>query len=494
MLETVDLGQKIPGDEYKLRIAPLISQIGALQRQARDAGVPVVIVVDGWYASGKGLLLNFLNQSLDPRGARLYSAEDIAFSKKQRPFLWPFWTNTPAKGQIVVYDASWYQHLIARAAKNRRSDGDIAVIYRDILRFEQALADDGCVMIKLFLHIDRKEQKNRLKTIEHEDYQAWRISKKAWKQNRRYEEYRTLYEQMLAESNLATAPWTVIPANDKHQTRLLVAETLVKALAARLQNFPPAGAAEGETPVPTAPDCGPRPLATPALVDQADTVYHKLLEDHQQQLRVLQFEAHRRGVATVIVFEGWDAAGKGGAIHRLCHGLDPRGYHVVPVAAPTEGELQHHYLWRFWREFPADGDLVVFDRSWYGRVLVERVEHLATQRQWKRAYSEINAMEEHLAAHGVLLLKFWLDITPEVQLERFQERETDPEKIWKITAEDWRNRAKRNEYEPAVADMLKQTHFPHAPWHVIDATRKQNTRLTVLQTVIQALQTRCDNP
>jgi AMP-polyphosphate phosphotransferase len=489
LLETIDLTQSLSHSEYEELMPAKAKQLGALQRQAHEAGLPIVVVLEGWHASGKGVILNFLNQALDPRGFELYSVDEPSSAEKQRPFLWPFWTHTPAKGQIAVFDSTWYRRIVAKAAKGKVSAGELRDLYRDVLRFEQALTDDGVVILKVFLHISEKEQKQRLKSLEHEDYEAWRVTKKAWKQNSRYDHYLRIYETMLTGSNSTATPWTVVAAHDKHLVRAEVADAMIKAISSKLATAAPAAAAV-ETPILTAVS-NRRGRPVPAVADQDEANYHSELSASQQRLRALQFDAYRLGIPTLIVFEGWDAAGKGGTIHRLCHQMDPRGYRVVPVAAPDGSEKQHHYLWRFWREFPADGELVVFDRSWYGRVLVERVENFASRREWERAYGEINAMEQHLAGHGTLILKFWLDITPEEQLARFRQRETDPDKRWKITEEDWRNRSKREVYEPAVADMLGRTHQPNAPWYIIDANQKQSGRLTVLTTVIQALENRC---
>ncbi|MDR3591101.1 MAG: polyphosphate:AMP phosphotransferase [Negativicutes bacterium] len=490
MLETIDLTGNLAHPEYEKLMLPKVKQLGALQRQAHEAGCGIAVIIEGWHASGKGIILNFFNQTLDPRGFRIYTDDELSIAEKERPYLWPFWTNTPAKGQIVVFDSTWYRRIVTKTAKGKVSASELRDLYRDVLRFEQALTDDGFVVIKLFLHISEKEQKQRLKALEHEDYEAWRVTKKAWKQNSRYDHFLRIYETLLTGSHTAAAPWTIIPAHDKHLARVEVADAMIKAISAILDPPEPGDDAAAESPLLTAVS-GRRASPVPTVAEQEEADYHRELAAQQQKLRALQFDTYRLGIPIIIAFEGWDAAGKGGTIHRLCHQLDPRGYRVVPVSAPNDSEKQHHYLWRFWREFPADGEMVIFDRSWYGRVLVERVEDFATRREWERAYGEISAMEQHLAGHGAIILKFWLDITPEEQLKRFRERETDPDKRWKITEEDWRNRAKRDAYEPAVADMLVRTHHSYAPWHIIDANQKQSARLTVLSTVIQALEARC---
>jgi polyphosphate kinase 2 (PPK2 family) len=188
-----------------------------------------------------------------------------------------------------------------------------------------------------------------------------------------------------------------------------------------------------------------------------------------------------------VLFEGWDASGKGGAIKRLVDPLDPRHVRVASIAAPTPDELRHHWLARFWPLLPGNGGMAVLDRSWYGRVLVERVEGFASKRAWKRAYDEINAFEQMLHEEHLVLMKFWLHISDAEQLKRFEARRDDPLKAWKLTDEDWRNRAKRAEYEAAVDDMLERTSTPHAPWTVVEAESKRHARVKVAETVADRL-------
>jgi polyphosphate kinase 2 (PPK2 family) len=216
--------------------------------------------------------------------------------------------------------------------------------------------------------------------------------------------------------------------------------------------------------------------------------YQKSLKKLQTNLNGLSREARREGVSTVLVFEGWDAAGKGGIVRRLTAAIDASLYRIIPVAAPTEEERAHQYLWRFWRHLPRAGQFTIFDRSWYGRVLVERVEGFATEAEWRRAYAEINDFEEQLSEHGIVLLKFWLHIDKDEQLRRFQAREETPFKKYKITEEDYRNREKRNEYELAANDMIERTSTENARWHLIAANDKRSARVNVIRTVCHALE------
>jgi PPK2 family polyphosphate:nucleotide phosphotransferase len=216
--------------------------------------------------------------------------------------------------------------------------------------------------------------------------------------------------------------------------------------------------------------------------------YEEKLKTYQLKLLRLQRKLYEKQVPLILVFEGWDAAGKGGVIKRLTETLDPRGFNVHPIGAPTETEKKHHYLWRFWQRIPQRGAIAVFDRSWYGRVLVERVEKFAEPEEWGRAYEEINQFEKMLVDDGYHILKFWLHISKEEQLKRFKEREQNPLKRWKLTEEDWRNREKWDKYEKAVEEMVQKTSTSHAPWHLIEAENKKYARVKVLKTIVEAFE------
>ena len=215
--------------------------------------------------------------------------------------------------------------------------------------------------------------------------------------------------------------------------------------------------------------------------------YKAEIEDLELKLAALQREAKDLGIPVIIVFEGWDAAGKGSCIRRVTGAIDPRLYHLIQFAAPTDEERAHHYLWRFWRQLERDGRCTFFDRSWYGRVLVERVEKFATEEEWQRAYSEINQFEEQLVEHGCIVLKFWLHISKEEQLQRFKARQEEPHKQHKITDDDWRNREKWHDYELAVDQMVSHTSTRHAPWTLISANDKPHARIQALKTFCKAM-------
>jgi AMP-polyphosphate phosphotransferase len=320
------------------------------------------------------------------------------------------------------------------------------------------------------------------------------VTKEDLRQNEKYSEYLAAIEDMLTQTDADYSPWTVVEAHDRRFATLKIFNTVINSLERAVTSI--------ELKTETAP-APPKEPVTSALnfkttaLDHLDLSksltseeYAARLKKAQTTLRELEHEIYLRRVPVVIAYEGWDAAGKGGNIRRLTENLDPRGYEVVPVAAPNDIEKAHHYLWRFWAQMPKAGHITIFDRTWYGRVLVERVEGFCTEAQWRRAYREINGMEQHLANFGAVILKFWLHIDPEEQLRRFREREGIPHKQWKITEEDWRNREKIDQYREAVEEMLYRTGTPYAPWTIVESNCKRHARVKVLETVCKAIRKR----
>lgn len=486
LLEQVDLSQKVPKADYKARMEEIEIYMGQLQRLARENGVPITIVFEGWGAAGKGRLINELLLALDPRGVNVYSTvvtqnDEVAL----RPFLWRFWTKIPAKGRIVIYDRSWYSRFLVEKIDPMMGKLPLDRAYDEVNSFERQLIDDGHLIIKFFLHISKKEQKNRFDRLKNNPMTAWRVTDTDWKKHRRYDTYYEMTEEMIARTNSAYAPWQVIPTQNWRFAALSVFETVLDRVSKKL-------AAVKNPPKTPAIALASAPHS---ILDSCDLTreltreeYNRQRKMYQQRLWELEHEIYLRRLSVVIAYEGWDAAGKGGNIKRLVRKMDPRGYEVIPVAAPNDVEKERHYLWRFWSKMPKAGHLAIFDRSWYGRVLVERVEGFATENEWKRAYREINEMEEQLANCGVFLFKFWLEIGHDKQLERFKDREGIPTKKWKITEEDWRNRKKWDCYRAAVEDMLYHTSTAHAPWTVVASNCKLYARIKTLKTVVRELE------
>ena len=501
MLEKIDLSRKAEKEVYRQAKETYGPRLGLAQRRLKEAGIPVLILFDGMDAAGKGTQINRLIQFLDPRGFDVYASSRVTEDEAMRPFLWRFWTLTPENGRIAVFDRSWYRKVREDRFEGRTAKKELAEAFRDICSFEKQLTDSKAVIIKLFLYISREEQKKRFKKLEESGETAWRVTKEDWKRNEDYDRYLKINEEMLERTDTEYAPWTIIEATDKSYGAMkilkTVTETLEDALAKtaeeeRLKE-------EKKKAAETLLKAGENPAENSRYqngvlsgIDLSKTMpretYKKEIDRLQKKLELLHSELYRLRIPVVLGFEGWDAGGKGGAIRRLTSHLDPRGYQVCPTAAPNDIEKKHHYLWRFWNRMPKAGHIAIFDRTWYGRVMVERIEGFCREEEWRRAYQEINEMESHLVNAGAVVLKFWLQIDKDEQKRRFEERMRIPEKQWKITDEDWRNQEKWDQYELAVNEMLVRTSTTYAPWIVVEGNCKYYARVKVLRTVVEALE------
>ncbi len=491
MLENLDLTKKLGKSEYKKAMDELEIQAGKLQREARELGIPVILLFEGWDAAGKGTLINRLSLSLDSRGFVVYPINPPNEEERFRPFLWRFWTKIPLRGRMTILDRSWcgrvLEDRIDKAVKSRIWQK----AYDEILSFERQLSNDGYLIMKFFLHISKKEQKRRFNNLRENPATGWRVTEKDLRHHKQYDEYSTAYEDMLTKTHTEGAPWTIIEAHDRRYASVKFFKTFCSLLSRRIQELRSADNHMPSSPsIP--PELAPPPVSILDNVDLTKTLereeYNSLLKPLQEKIRELEHEMYIRRIPVVIVYQGWDAGGKGGNIRRMVQNMDPRGYEVVSIAAPNEIEKQHHYLWRFWNKFPKAGHFAIFDRSWYGRVMVERIEGYCTETEWKRAYFEINEMEEQWTNFGTVIFKFWLHISPEEQLHRFKRRESIEHKQWKINEEDYRNRKKRDLYKEAVDEMLYRTSTSYAPWTIIEANSKLYARTKALQTVVRTLE------
>jgi polyphosphate:AMP phosphotransferase len=493
MLRQIDLSKKIGKAEYKKAMSELEVKLGELQRRARRLRIPVVIVFEGWDAAGKGTLINKLLLAMDPRGFSVYPTNPPNEEERLRPFLWRFWTRTPPRGKIAIFDRSWYGRVVVERVDKIVPKMVWSKAYDEIVSFERQLADDGNVIVKFFLHMSPKEQKKRFKKLEANRATAWKVTKEDWKHHKQYDKYLRAVEDAVAKTDTEFAPWTVVEAHDWRFATVKVFATVCQAVDS--------ACAEIERPPDTQAAAATSRLrlraVSSSILDRIDLSvsltrrqYLDSLKEYQHRMRDLEHEVYLKRLPVIIVYEGWDAAGKGGNIKRLVQGMDPRGYEVIPIAAPNDIEKAHSYLWRFWMHIPKAGHIAIFDRSWYGRTLVEKVEGFCSRDEWKRAFREINEMEEHLVNFGAVLVKFWLHISRREQLSRFNARRRDPHKQWKITDEDWRNRSKWNSYKLAVDEMLYRTGTPAAPWTVVEANCKWYARVKALKTVIAAVEKR----
>ena len=493
MLDKIDLSKKVDKKTYDEKRDELETKLGALQRECKAAGIPVIIVFEGMGAAGKGVQINSLIQALDPRGFDVYACNRASEEEQMRPFLWRFWTKTPAKGRIAIFDRSWYRIVQVDRFDGLTKKEDLPAAYQDILSFEKQLADDGNVIIKFFLYIDQKEQKKRFDHLLASKETAWRVTEEDLKRNQEFNRYLKMNEEMLENTDTDYGPWTIIESVDRRYAALKIMATVYERMKNELDRRKAAQKAEKRA-VSAPSESSLYQNGVLSGIDLSKklsrTEYKKQLKRLQERLEELHSELYRLRIPVVIGFEGWDAGGKGGAIRRLTSRLDPRGYRVNPTASPNDIEKVHHYLWRFWNNVPKAGHIAIFDRTWYGRVMVERIEGFCTEAEWKRAYQEINEMESHMANAGTVILKFWMHIDKDEQERRFKERQENPDKQWKITDEDWRNRAKWDQYEEAVNEMLVRTSTTYAPWIVVEGNDKYYARVKVVQSVVDALEKR----
>ena len=490
MLEQVDLSQTLDKPQYEKELAPLWNRLIHVQHQIRQAGIPVLIIFEGWEASGKGRMISRLVECLDPRWVQTYLITEPLPEEQLRPFLWRFWIKAPEKGHIAFFDQSWYRTVLVDRFLKRIRKKDIPQAFREIIQYERHLCDSGAVLIKFFLHISEKEQQKRLKKILKDPTEAWQVNKEDQKLTRNYSGLERCIEEMLQSASPHFSSWTIVEAKCPRFATVKVFKTVLHALELSLRAAKSQARRKSRyitlerNPKPTILD----------RVDLSKTLsredYNHLLPRLQVRARELEFELFHRRIPLVVVYEGWDAAGKGGNIRKITEKLDPRGYKVTSIAAPNQSELNHHFLWRFWNPLQKAGHISIFDRSWYGRVLVERVEGFCSREEWWRAYQEINEFEEQLWSFGTIITKFWIHISPEEQLRRFKERQRLSHKRWKITDEDWRNRDKWPQYEDAVIDMLQKTSTTYAPWVILEGNCKLHARVQALRVIIERIEER----
>lgn len=488
--------KNITSDE-KVKLDELQKKLAVYQQNLKKNKIPVIIILEGWGASGKGNVISGIIKELDPRGFKVYTTGEANEEEKKFPLMRRFWTKIPLYGNISIFDRSWYRDVSISLVEEGLSEKEVKHRIRDISVMEKMLTDDGYLIIKIFLNITKKEQKKRFTALEQNKSTEWRVTSDDWRHHRMFDAYKSAFQNMIKNTNTENAPWLVIDANNSRNTIFKAVSELCKILKNKLDETKNSTEnseenKSAEIVIRTGEDIKKNPISQLNETDLSPAAENSLYKERLKKLQRRLFELHNeiylRRRPLIIVFEGWDAAGKGGAIKRLVGGLDPRGYEVIPISAPKSEELNRHYLWRFWSSLPKNGHIAIFDRSWYGRVMVERIEGFCTEHQWKRAFEEINYFERELYDRGTIQLKLWLHISPDEQLRRFNERLENPEKNWKITEEDWRNREKWPQYENAVNDMLKYTNTDYSPWVIIPGNDKKYARLNVLETVISQIE------
>jgi polyphosphate:AMP phosphotransferase len=487
MLKAAELGHTLSKDQYDSLLPGLRAALLDAQARLRNAGFATVVLINGPDAAGKSEAVNALHEWFDARFLASESYADPTEEELQRPPSWRYWMWLPPAGRIALFSGNWYTKPILDRVYDELDDLELVERTRAINGFERTLADGGTLFVKLWFHVSKRVQHKRLKALESKKTTRYRVTKDDWRNHRHYDEFVEVTEQVLNQTSTGHAPWHVIDGEDERYRNVTAARLILEAIESRL--------AQIEASVPRTPARLPNIDDPRTLLDKLDLAqalskhdYESRVAHAQARLNPLARKLQKRERSAILVFEGPDAAGKGGAIRRITWALDARSYRLIPIAAPTDEERAHHYLWRFWRHMPRQGKLTIFDRSWYGRVLVERVEGFASEVEWQRAYQEINDFERELTSSGIILLKYWLHISSEEQLRRFDERKTNPAKRYKITAEDYRNREQANQYEAAAADMIARCSPPNAPFTLVEANDKRFARVKVLEALCERLE------
>lgn len=488
MLKDWNREQKPSGEEIAQRLEAAQNAFFAKQMAIKEKKLPVIVLLEGWGAAGKGSVLGKVIKNLDPRFFRVEAMKKPTKEEKRKPFLYRHFVRIPEQGKFVFFDGGWMDEVTGAYLHGKLKSDAYKERIQSVRQFERQLTDNGYLVMKFFFHIEKKEQKKRLSVLMKNESTSWRVAKEDIWQNEHYDTCMEVYDRYLFDTDLPTAPWYRIDSTDKKWAQLQMLEILNKGIDVALSNQKQAAPILQNTfPLRKTPKLSEISLSDKTMTEEE---YRKELKSCQKRLSELHNEIYKRKIPVVIAYEGWDAAGKGGNIKRIASALDPRGYEVHPIASPEPHEKARHYLWRFYKRLPKDGHIAIFDRTWYGRVMVERLEGFCSENDWQRAYNEMNEFEKELADWGAIVIKFWVQIDKDTQLERFTLRQNTPEKQWKITEEDWRNREKWDLYEEAVDEMLQKTNTTFAPWYVLESNDKRYARIKALKTIIHEIEQR----
>lgn len=487
MLKNWARPEKPEGEELKQRLKAAEEKLSQQQMKLKEKRLPVLVLIEGWGAAGKGSAIGQIIKNIDPRFFKVFSMPSTPTEEeRRRPFLYRFFEKIPEAGKFTFLDSGWMDQIMKERLDGKLDDKAYAQRVDSVKRFERGLTDNGYLVLKFFFHISKKEQESRIEALISEKDTAWRVSEGDLWQNRHYDKCLEAFDRYLDDTNTPSAPWYIVNSKSKKFAELQVMETLCMGIETALHNESLAvPLLQNAFPLIKMPKLRDVPLEGKTLDEEE---YKKELKELQAKLGQLHNRLYRKRVPVIIAYEGWDAAGKGGNIKRLTGALDPRGFEVHPIASPEPHEKARHYLWRFWTRLPKDGHIAIFDRTWYGRVMVERLEGFCSENDWQRAYYEMNEFEQELHNWGAVILKFWVQIDKDTQLARFTERQNTPSKQWKITDEDWRNREKWDLYEQAVDEMLQKTSTTYAPWHILESVDKKYARIKALYIVIDALE------
>lgn len=500
---------KMKKRDFDARLPVLRAELLEAQNSLRQADFPVIVLFAGVDGAGKSEVVNLLNEWMDPRWLINRAYDRPTDSETERPVFRRYWQDVPPRGRIGLFLSAWYSQVLLGSVAQRVSPDDFQKHVDKIRRFERTQATDGALILKFWMHLNKRHQRKQLERLEADPATAWRVTHTDWAHWAMYNRFVQAGDQIIDATDTKLAPWRVIDGADHRYRSITIAEHILGAIKTRMNDPRSPEISQSDfsrtakksssrsKPNQSKPsesklnDFKPSDVNWLSSVDLKQTLpkddYRLRLAHSQGELNRLCRQAKQHDVSSLLAFEGWDAAGKGGSIRRILQALDPRNYRVIPTAAPTAEEHARHYLWRFWRHLPSAGNITIFDRSWYGRVLVERVEGFARPDEWQRAYKEINEFEQELVESGIMVCKYWLHISKDEQLRRFEERKATPHKRWKLTDEDWRNREKWDAYESAVNDMIERTNTLQSPWIIVPANDKYTARIHVLDTVCEQL-------
>lgn len=485
MLKNWNKPRKLQEEEIEKRLEAARGRLFEQQLQIKEHRLPVLVLFEGWGTAGKGSILGKVIRNIDPRFFKVGTMDILSEEEKRKPFLYRYFVKIPEAGKFMFLDSGWMDEITRDSLHGKLTEHNYKNRIDSVKRFERQLTDNGYLVMKFFFQISKKEQKSRISLLKKEKNTKWRVSGNDSWQNKNYSKCLNVYDRYLNDTNAPSSPWYIIDAKNKKWAELQVLETMVSGIDTALKNSALAvPLLQNVFPLGKIPRLSEISLAK-SIKEEG---YKKELESLQERLRGLHNQLYRKKVPVIIAYEGWDAAGKGGNIKRITGALDPRGFEVHPIASPEPHEKARHYLWRFWNRLPKTGHVAIFDRTWYGRVMVERLEGFCTENDWQRAYNEINEFEKELSDWGGIIIKFWVHIDKDTQLKRFTERQNNPQKQWKITEEDWRNREKWDLYEEAVNDLMQKTNTVYAPWHILESNDKRYARIKALKIVVEAIE------
>ena len=486
MLKNWTPGEIPTKDEINERLEKARTRLYELQMKIKEHKLPVLVLFEGWGASGKGSTIGKIIRNIDPRFFKVATMSAPTEEELRRPFLYRYMKQIPEAGKFTFLDSGWMEETTRACLEEKLAGDDYDRRIDSIKRFERQLTDNGYLVLKFFMQIGKEEQTARMEHLLESKDTDWRVSESDRWQNKHYKKCRKVFDRYLTDTNMSTSPWYIIDASEKKWAELQVLEVLVEGIEVAMQNSAHSvPILQNVFPLVKMPKLQEIELEGKVIEDDE---YRVELKKLHKKLGELHNRIYRKRIPVIITYEGWDAAGKGGNIKRITGALDPRGFEVHPIASPEPHEKARHYLWRFWTKLPKDGHIAIFDRTWYGRVMVERLEGFCSENDWKRAYNEINEFEKELSDWGAVIIKFWVQIDKDTQLARFTDRQNNPEKQWKITDEDWRNREKWDDYEVAVNEMLQKTSTAYAPWHILESADKKYARIKALKIVIEEIE------